>query len=142
MNYAALLDVLARQAEVLESLRSLLEIERQVLVQNDPHRLPDLTYRKSLLQQELQFLEDKRLAICAGEKTLKNIIEHSPAAYKEKLRQLGERLLPLAEDAVSANRLNALLLRQSLDYINRLASTLAQPESLGGGRLRVLDETA
>jgi flagellar biosynthesis/type III secretory pathway chaperone len=156
MNYAALGEVLRRQAAVMAQLQALLEEGRQALVANDPYRLQEVEREKSLVQQELQFLEEKRSGLCPAGKTLSALVESAPPEYKHQLAALLERSRRLAAELQEANALNRMLLEQSLAYVRVMQRTLVPKSdtfySSGGiikqGSLcwpppsRVLDETA
>ncbi|MBT9172544.1 MAG: hypothetical protein DDT21_00930 [Syntrophomonadaceae bacterium] len=156
MNYAALGEVLRRQAAVMAQLQSLLEEGRQALVANDPYRLQEVEREKSLVQQELQFLEEKRSDLCPAGKTLSALVESAPPEYKQQLAGLMEKLRTFCARLQEAHHLNKLLLEQSLAYVRLLQQALLAERGMFYGRgghlqqgdlcqaaqLRILNETA
>jgi flagellar biosynthesis/type III secretory pathway chaperone len=156
MNYAALLDVLRQQAAALLKMRRLLEQGGQALMTNDLYRLDEIEREKILVQQQMQFLEEKRTGLYPAGKTLSAIAEGSPPDYREKLTAVLDALRRLAAEVQEANSLNKMLLQQSLAYVQMMQRVL-QPEKGSfygwGGKLkqesmcqapltRLLDETA
>jgi len=139
MNYAALTDVLVRQATGLENMQQLLEREKTALLESNPCQLDEIGRKKMLLHQELQFLEEKRVTVCAEGKTLFAIIEASPQAYRPKLAELREKMRGLTTVLQETNALNKLLLEQALAYTKWMQGALSVPKEAlygPGGSLR------
>lgn len=139
MNHAALLDVLRQQGAALLKMQRMLEQERQALMANDLYRLNEVEREKILVQQQMQFLEEKRTGLCPAGKTLSAIAGVSPADYREKLAAELETLRRLAAEVQEANSLNKMLLQQSLAYVQMMQRAL-QPGTGSfygrGGKLR------
>lgn len=111
-------DIIITQLGVLEELNSLLDYEKEILIQDKAEELSSIIEKKKLISQKIAFIEKKRQEIygttTADELAQKGLISQNKV----------NKLKKLAEDIKEKNETNLILTRQSLYYIRLITSAL------------------
>ena len=121
--------LLEKEIATFHLLLASLEAEKQALVQHDITTLDDLVETQKVLTLRAAAQEKDRMKIIRQMAsfffedpetlTLRRLIELVDAPFAEPLQVLREELLDLQEHLCKANRHNALLLRQSMKYVDK-----------------------
>lgn len=138
-----LVDVIRREVDAFQSLLESLEHERDALVHHEVHALAEASAAQQALTAASAQLEAERVRIVkrlsavlredADSLTLKRLIERVGGAHSDRLREMRETLMDLQQKIQKANRHNALLIKQSMKYVDKSLQILTGNGSASGG---------
>jgi hypothetical protein len=130
-----LIDIISREAALLESFLDLLEQQREALVNNDADALSRIT---ALQQQQLiesQELNRRREAVVSeikadraveGDLTVSRLVELVDGQQADSLKTLRDAIHDVARKITETRNSNAMLINQSREFIARMMQTLSR----------------
>lgn len=130
-----LINIISREAALLESFLDLLEQQREALVKNDADALTRIT---ALQQQQLiesQELNRRREAVVReikadraidGDLTVSRLVELVDGEQADNLMALREAIHDVAGKITETRNSNAMLINQSREFIARMMQTLSR----------------
>ena len=128
-------DVIRQELWEYEQLLASLEQEQDMLVHHETDKLQEVTSGQHRLVEQAKTLERARLRVVErlsdllgedpSDLTLKRLIVRVGGAQGEQLRQMRDALVGAHERIRKANRNNALLIRQSMKYVDRTLHILS-----------------
>ncbi len=145
-KFITLLEILEKEVDLYKEFLSLLQAERQYMIDLSLDRLHECSNHKETLILNLQILEVSRKDVIAlilngqqyGIPTLAMIIEIAPMRYRKGLDACRSNLLSLVNSIREINQINGILAdrvinytRNSLSFLNRLAYELPVYHSSG-----------
>lgn len=124
-----LIEMIHKEEKVLKSFLTLLNQQKRHLLSNEIDHFRGTLQRQETLIDEIKNLETQRvakvrqLAAAEGmredEVTLTHLIEVTLGDLSEELRGLKDRLSQLVEKIRRANRVNQMLIKRSLNFIEQ-----------------------
>lgn len=111
-------DIVQAQIIVLSELNSLLDTEKEILINDKASDLPGILDEKKLIAQKISLLEKKRNELY-GEKKAEELVE---AGFLDKAAF--DTLKKLTDDINEKNDTNLILTRQSINYIRMITSAI------------------
>lgn len=137
-----LTEILWKEVRVFERLLETLAAEQEALVRQEVEAVETIVAEQKMLTETTGHLEKARIRVVArlagavGEDpaalTLKRLMERVAAPQAEQLAQVREALLEVQEKVRGTNRQNALLIKQSLKYVDKSLQILAGGEGPAG----------
>ncbi len=139
-KYSDLLEILEKEVGLFRDFLTLLQKERQYMIDLSLDKLHECHNQKETIIFNLKVLEDARVEVIAdiqGESnpdftaTLSFIIGNSPLRYRKGMESCQSNLKSLVESIKEINQINGILAdrainytRNSLSFLNRLVSQL------------------
>lgn len=139
-KYTDLLDILEKEVESFRDFLTLLQKERQYMIDLSLDKLHDCHNQKETIIFNLKVLEDARVELTgeiqgdnqtAVSETLSSIIDKAPLRYKKGMESCQSNLKSLVDSIREINQINGILAdrainytRNSLSFLNRLISQL------------------
>lgn len=130
-----LIGLLDKEIATFRLLTTSLETEQRALVQHDTTALGETVETQKALTRRAEFQERERVKLVGQiapffrenptELTLKRLIDLLDGPLSERLRAQREELLTLQDALRRINRQNALLLRQSMKYVDKSLQILS-----------------
>jgi flagellar biosynthesis/type III secretory pathway chaperone len=129
----SLVELLAREVDLLQRLSAVLREEQEVLVAGDVARIKAAVEAQIDLVRQFAAVEDQRRAVLArlnkdgrygSESRMDRVIEDA-GEKAPALRDLRESLREVLEGLGTVNKRNGMLIRQSLSYIDRTIRLIA-----------------
>lgn len=127
MNYSLdeLIGILEEEMRHYGHLVSLIDEERDLLAAGRIREIEQITLGLAHVAEKVEFLEKRRAEVVAGlarqrqlpAETLSALIAATSEPQRSRLETLGAELRHLALTAETGNQYNALLIRESLDFI-------------------------
>ncbi|MFH1734899.1 MAG: flagellar protein FlgN [bacterium] len=124
-----LIALIRKEEKVLKAFLNLLNLQKQYLLANEIEEFQGTTSRQEDLIDEIKKLEMQRivkvqeLAASEGKQedeiTLTHLIEITLGDISEELRELKENLGRLVEKIRRTNRINQMLIKRSLNFIQQ-----------------------
>ena len=152
-KYTDLLDILEKEVESFRDFLTLLQKERQYMIDLSLDKLHDCHNQKETIIFNLKVLEDARIELTgeiqgdnqtAVSETLSAIIDKAPLRYKKGMESCQSNLKSLVDSIREINQINGILAdrainytRNSLSFLNRLVSQLPVYHASG----RIAQET-
>lgn len=130
-----LINIISREAALLESFLDLLEQQREALVNNDADALNRIT---ALQQQQLiesQDLNRRREAVVReikadraidGDLTVSRLVDLVDGDQADSLKTLRDAIHDVARKITETRNSNAMLINQSREFIARMMQTLSR----------------
>jgi len=138
-----LVDIIRREVDAFQSLLESLEHERDALVHHEIQALAAASAAQQALTAASAQLEAERVQVVkrlsavlqedADSLTLKRLIERVRGAHSDRLREMRETLIALQQKIRKANRHNAMLIKQSMKYVDKSLQILTGNGSASGG---------
>lgn len=139
-KYSDLLEILEKEVGLFRDFLTLLQRERQCMIDLSLEKLHECHNHKETLIFNLKVLEDARVEIISGingnaqtdsADTLSVIIDKAPLRYKRGMETCQSNLKSLVDSIREINQINGILAdrainytRNSLSFLNRLMSQL------------------
>ncbi|MBI5191916.1 MAG: flagellar protein FlgN [Nitrospirae bacterium] len=138
-NFENLLEILEKEVDVYHEFLSILQVERQYMVDLSLDKLHECANHKETIILNLKILEESRVDVTgmiqdeyhSGPLTLLMIINIAPMRYKKALESCRSNLLSLVNSIREINQINGILAeravnytRTSLTFLNRLIHEL------------------
>lgn len=138
-KFENLLEILEKEVDVYHEFLSILQVERQYMVDLSLDKLHECANHKETIILSLKILEDSRIDVIgmiqeeyhSGPLTLLMIINIAPMRYKKALEACRSNLLSLVNSIREINQINGILAeravnytRSSLTFLNRLIHEL------------------
>ena len=137
-----LIEVIQLEVATFQRLLETLEREQQALIHHEVETLKAVVEVQERLMEEAAALEKARDRIVdrlsaslqedRASLTLKRLVERVQGPHSERLREMRETLIALQEKIQKANRHNALLIKQSMKYVDKSMQILTGGSSCGG----------
>ena len=137
-----LIEVIQLEVATFQRLLETLEREQQALIHHEVETLKAVVEVQHRLMEEAAALEKARDRIVdrlsaslqedRASLTLKRLVERVQGPHSERLREMRETLIALQEKIQKANRHNALLIKQSMKYVDKSMQILTGGSSCGG----------
>jgi flagellar biosynthesis/type III secretory pathway chaperone len=130
-----LIDILSREAVLLESFLDLLEQQKRALVANDLTALTAVTERQRELHSQSVLLNRQREETIAeikvteavnGDLSVIRLVEMVDKDRANRLLALRETILSLSEKITDTRNANALMINKSREFITKMMSTLSR----------------
>ena len=146
-KFGTLLDILEKEVELYREFLTLLQRERQYMIDLSLDRLHECNNQKEAVILNLKVLDESRVDVIdsirngdqSASPTLSMIIEKAPARYKGGLESCRSNLRSLVGSIREINQINGVLserainyTRSSLSFLNRLFHEL--PVYLSSGQ--------
>lgn len=143
--------LLTQEIELHKHLLSLLQEERELLINLSTEEILENTKRKETCILKIKMLEESRSVLVerlshyyglpAEELTLSRIVSLSEEPQRSTLDRVQSTLTALIKSIKEANRHNCLVVKDTLHYCNRsldflYSSSAASPTYAGGGRIK------
>jgi flagellar biosynthesis/type III secretory pathway chaperone len=139
---AELMDVVQQEVRVCQQILESVEQEQDALVHHDIDPIRSAVQAQNQLTARAAALEKIRMGIVArlsgqleedpSALTLKRLIARVGGPEAERLRGMREALIDAHERIQRANRHNALLIRQSMKYVDRTLNILSGDDASVG----------
>ena len=114
-TFQALLDSIENEQKALVT-QDLTEIEKVVAAQQELAVIAAASERaRAQLVTELS----RDLGVTASDLTLKRLIDRIQGPHSQRLGEMRERVIAMHEKIQTANRQNALLIKQSMKYVDK-----------------------
>ncbi len=132
-----LLEIMKKECEIYEELKSVEQKKKQVIIDNDVKALEAVTAKEQGFVKAIVHLESLRAQVIDGfcqskgiseVSTVDDIIKYSDPVERIELGRLRDRLMETITNLMEVTSLNSKLLEQSIEYINY---TLDLARSLG-----------
>lgn len=142
LNVKMMIETLARQKTLMAELCDLAGRQLQALKENDPDKIREITGRQEYAGRQLAEAEQKRRLIL-DQYSRDAGIEINSFSELEKyagpddfgqIQMIRDEMIGLTQKLKEANELNSLLLRQSLQYTDRILGVLHARNSVIYGR--------
>ncbi len=146
-KYSDLLEILEKEVGLFRDFLTLLQRERQYMIDLSLEKLHECHNQKETIIFKLKVLEDARIELITeiqGDNqtpftaTLSVIIEKAPLRYKKGMESCQSNLKSLVDSIKEINQINGILAdrainytRNSLSFLNRLISQLPVYRSSG-----------
>ena len=124
-----LIELICQEEEILKQFLSLLNLQKQYLLANQVDRFQGTVQQQEALVDQIKALEERRIAkvkqladsqgLREDEITLTHLIEITLGDISDELKGLKGRLSRLVEKIRRANRVNEMLIKQSLNLIQQ-----------------------
>ncbi len=124
-----LIELIHREEKTLRAFLKLLNKQKRHLLSNQIEEFQGTVSQQEILVEEIKNLEAQRIAkvremataegMREDEVTLTHLIEVTLGDVSEELKNLKESLSQLVEKIRRANRVNQMLIRRSLDFIQQ-----------------------
>jgi len=124
-----LIQLIRREEEVLKRFLDLLQLQKQYLLANQIDQFQETIHQQGAILEEIRALEEKRIAkvgdmaartgMKEDEITLTHLIEISLGDVSTELKGLKKSLSHLVERIRRVNRINELLIKRSLNFIQQ-----------------------
>lgn len=124
-----LIELICQEEKVLKAFLKLLNMQKQHLLANEIEQFQETVQQQEALIDEIKVLEEKRIGkvkemadskgMREDEITLTHLIEITLGDVSEELKGLKERLSKLVEKIRRANRVNEMLIKHSLNFIQQ-----------------------
>lgn len=130
-----LIEIIGREASLFESFLTLLERQRQMLIENDHDGLVAVTeqQREKLVQSQVlnrsreQLIEKiKASNDIEGDLNVTRLLELTDQSQAERLTSLKGLIIGLHDQITEVRNQNALLLNQSREYISKMMEMLSK----------------
>lgn len=130
-----LIEIIGREASLFETFLTLLERQRQMLIDNDHDGLVAVTeqQREKLVQSQVlnrsreQLIERiKASNAIEGDLNVTRLLELSDKSQTERLTALKTLITNLQDQITEVRNQNALLLNQSREYISKMMEMLSK----------------
>ena len=138
-----LVDVIRQEVATFQLLLAALEREQESLLRHEVEALGSAADEQQALIEASGRREKQRTRIVGrlsallpetpDSLTLKRLIEHVQGPHSEQLREMRETLIGLREKIRTANRHNALLIKQSMKYVDKSLQILSGNGANSGG---------
>jgi len=139
---AELMEVVQQEVRVFQQVLASVECEQDALVHHDIEPIQSAVQAQNGLTARAAALEKIRMSIVArmsglleedpSALTLKRLVARVGGPEAERLREMREALIDAHERIQKANRHNALLIRQSMKYVDRTLNILSGDSALTG----------
>lgn len=146
-KYSDLLEILEREVTMFRDFLSLLQKERQCMIDLSLDKLYECHNQKETIIFNLRVLEDARAELISEihdnnqadpAATLSVVIDKAPLRYKKGMEACRSNLRSLVESIKEINQINGILAdrainytRNSLSFLNRLVSQLPVYQASG-----------
>ncbi len=120
-----LIDFLIKQREILKDIKNCLEQEKQALIKEDAKGLLEIIGEKQEYINALDTIEKKRSQTYPSLNLRKGEQE---GTLSSDIKEVGNQLRHLTQKISELQEANALLTKQSLEYINTMISILQGSE--------------
>ncbi|TKJ40281.1 hypothetical protein CEE37_08110 [candidate division LCP-89 bacterium B3_LCP] len=124
-----LIDLIKEEEKVLSAFLNLLNLQKQYLLADEIEQFQSTTQRQDELVNEIKKLENKRIdkvrefasteGLRDDEITLTHLIEVTLGDVSEELQTMKNNLSKLVEKIHRANRVNEMLIKRSLNFIQK-----------------------
>lgn len=124
-----LIQLIRQEQDVLERFLKVLEVQKKHLLANQIDEFQGTVSQQESVLEEIRTLEEKRIAIVRNmaqktgmredEITLTHLIETTLGDVSSELKSLKKRLSDLVERIRRVNRINQLLIKRSLNFIQQ-----------------------
>jgi flagellar biosynthesis/type III secretory pathway chaperone len=111
-------DILNYEVETLSELDELLDIEREVLINDRANELAELIEKKKLIAKKISLLEKKRQELY-GDKAAEEFVNEGILD-----RELFNKIKKLTDIVKEKSETNLILTKQSIGYIRMVTSAL------------------
>ena len=124
-----LVEIVKKEVEAFQELLDTMESEQSALVMHDLEGIEAAVARQREIAEEAGALERTRVRLITeiseelgestSELTLKRLIERIQGPESQRLGEMRETLMGMHEKVQNANRHNALLINQSMKYVDK-----------------------
>ena len=114
-TFQALLDLMVNEQKALVT-QDITEIEKVVAGQREL-AVNAAAFERARIQLVTELSQD--LGVTASDLTLKRLIDRIQGPHSQRLGEMRETLIAMHEKIQTANRQNALLIKQSMKYIDK-----------------------
>lgn len=122
-----LVDLLQEELKLYGQLLALVEEERDLLAVGRIREVEEMVAGLNHVTDKIKALEDQRGRLVASlartyqldQETLSELLQVVDYNYRQRLEKLGDELRHVVEATETANKYNAYLIRESLDFIRQ-----------------------
>lgn len=128
-------DLLCRELDCYRDLLDIMLKEKQILTANRPEQLPDLLEEQKRVLMDTREIEPRRMAAMrrlgealgiAHAPTLREITEHLDGDDRVRVEKMREALAHVVPRVDKVNRINVLLIRNSMSFISSTVRTILE----------------
>lgn len=123
-----LLDILKDEKELLLNMLDTLKAEKEALINDNIDKIQETAKKKEELKLKIDDLEIRRVEEC-GNRKLKDLLPLLDEKERDQVESIGKEIENAVFGIQEINKVNCLLIKQSLNYIRAVMNLMSPPKA-------------